>query len=219
MINENNDRGTVSKTVSPPDYQMRLKKLDSFFWPSRRYWETLQEKYIAACEYIRRLEAENAKSGNKLYLRDAAEYARLYHAACRRSSEAEAKISGLEIENGILKKALEELQRVLKPEHAAQFRLANGRFSSTDQMSKSEKCKAAYQMRETGFDDQQIAADLGIAYDSVRKYIRVYEKTLDEDTVWVHQEENPCRWKNVRRSDVVNGAWAQDNSWVVDNTD
>lgn len=219
MTDKNNDRGTVTESASPPDYQIQLKKLDGFFWPNRGYWETLQEKYIIACKYIRRLETENARAGNKWYQRDAAEYAKLYHAACRRASEAEAKASGLEIENGILKKALEELQRVLKPEHAAQLRLANGRFGSTDQMSKPEKCKAAYQMREAGFDDQQIAADLGIAYDSVRKYIRVYEKTLEEDTVWVHQTENPCTYKAVRRSDVVNGAWRQDNSWVVVNTD
>lgn len=219
MTDENNDRGTVSESVSSPDYQMQLKKLDGFFWPNRGYWETLQEKYIIACKYIRRLETENARSGNKWYQRDAAEYAKLYHVACRRASEAEAKASGLEIENGILKKALEELQRVLKPEHAAKLRLANGRFGNTDQMSKPEKCKAAYQMREAGFDDQQIAADLGIAYDSVRKYVRIHEKVLEGETVCVHQLENPYTWKFVPRVDIVNGAWRQDTSWVTADTD
>lgn len=218
MIDENNDRLTI-EPVAPPDYQMHLKNLTGLFWPPRGYFEQLQEKYITACKYIRKLEGDLAKAGNKYYQRDAAEYAKLYHAACRRASEAEAKAAGLEIENGILKKALEELQRVLKPEHAAQLRLANGQFGSADQMSKPEKCKAAYQMREAGFDDQQIAADLGIAYDSVRKYVRIHEKTLEEDTVWVHQMDNPGVYKMVSRGDVLNGVLRQDNSWVAVNTD
>lgn len=152
---------------------MELKSLDGFFWPSRQYFRELQQAYIDACQYIAELEEERAKAGNIYYQQDAKMYAKKYHDKCRELAESEGEKTRLEIENQYMRQTISAYQKALKPEKVLE-RTQSGQFTSD--MTKAQKCKLAADMRAANIPDEEIAEELGIKYDSVRKYVAEHEK-------------------------------------------
>ena len=63
-------------------------------------------------------------------------------------------------------------------------------------MTKDEKCKLVVQMRESGMKDEEIAAELGLKYDSVRKYAALYEKSAKPQDNVSKKEPEKEWWDN-----------------------
>lgn len=128
-------------------------------------------------KYISKLREELAKSGNAYYIAEARKAMKQHKDLLRRLAENEAKVTQLTMDNNYLRARCELYEKSLTQEHKAQ-RLPNGRYYSD--MSKAEKCKMAYDLECEGWKHEQIAEDLGIQYDSVRKYIAEHKKTIEQ---------------------------------------
>lgn len=92
---------------------------------------------------------------------------------------------GRMITTGMIEEWVKEADKIfktetLKPEQIFR-RDTSGKFESD--MTKDEKCKLVVQMRESGMKDEEIAAELGLKYDSVRKYAALYEKNAKPQEV------------------------------------
>ncbi len=175
--------------------------------------EDLQEENEGLYEEIERMRKKIALAGNSYYQEDAKEYAHKYHEVCRKCGELEGKVNALTTENTYLKKVIQMYQDTLKPEQALR-RDMTGKFDSD--MSKDDKCKLVVQMREAGMKDEEIAAELGIKYDTVRKYAALHEKNTGGNDVLVSRDGGRSgRW--VTRSETKNGVWIHDETYKVVN--
>lgn len=136
-------------------------------------------------EYCAELEEKLAKSGNKYYLQDAKRWTSLYDSKCQELATVKADITklirenaGLTEENIRLTKRIGQYEQIMRPKQEIP-RDRSGRFSGGD-MSKEEKCRVAYTMREANYPDTQIAQELGISLESVRKYAGIYERQQEK---------------------------------------
>lgn len=130
---------------------------------------------------IEDLEDENAElrkkialAGNSYYQEDAAKYAKSYHKVCRALAERDAEVTRWKNEAEYWCSMAKQFREKIKPDEA--LRDSEGRFVSDK--PKAEKCKIAYQMDCEGIPHEEIAESLGIATNSVRQYIALYEKTM-----------------------------------------
>lgn len=128
-------------------------------------------------KYISKLREELAKSGNAYYITEARKAMKQHKDLLRRLAENEAKVTQLMMDNNYLRARCELYEKSLTQEHKAQ-RLPNGRYYSD--MSKAEKCKMAYDLECEGWTHEQIADDLGIHYESVRKYIAEHKRMAEK---------------------------------------
>jgi hypothetical protein len=157
--------------------------------------EELQEENEGLYERIEQLRKDRALAGNIYYQQDAKEYAQKYHEVCRKCGTLQGQVNALTTENTYLKSTIKMYQETLKPEQILR-RDTFGRFESD--MTKDEKCKLVVQMRDAGIKDEEIAAELGIKYDSVRKYAALYEKNAKTQEIVKPKEPVKEWWDNEK---------------------
>lgn len=175
--------------------------------------EVLQEENENLYEQIEKMRKKIALAGNVYYQQDAKEYAQKYHEVCRKCGDLQGQVNTLTIENTYMKSTIKMYQESLKPEQILS-RDTTGKFVSD--MTKDEKCELASKMREAGMKDEEIAAELGVKYDTVRKYAALHEKNRQDDDVLVSQDGGRSgRW--VKRSETKNGVWSQNENYQVIN--
>ena len=151
--------------------------------------ESLQEENEILYEQIEKMRKKIALAGNVYYQQDAKEYAQKYHEVCRKCGDLQGQVNALTTENTYLISTIKMYQESLKPEQIFR-RDTSGKFESD--MTKDEKCKLVVQMRDAGMKDEEIAAELGVKYDTVRKYAALYEKsTQTQEKVDNKDTENP----------------------------
>lgn len=161
-----------------------------------------KDDYEHMLSQIEDLQEENAELRHKLalgsnihFIEESKKYIANYNEVCRKCGNLEGQVNALTTENEYLKKTIRMYQETLKPDQIFQ-RDTSGKFESD--MSKDEKCKLVVQMRETGMKDEEIAAELGLKYDSVRKYAAIYEKNIKpKGNVDGKEPEKPW-WHNER---------------------
>ena len=151
--------------------------------------ESLQEENEILYEQIEKMRKKIALAGNVYYQQDAKEYAQKYHEVCRKCGDLQGQVNALTTENTYLISTIKMYQESLKPEQIFR-RDTSGKFESD--MTKDEKCKLVVQMRDAGMKDEEIAAELGVKYDTVRKYAALYEKSAQtQEKVDNKDTENP----------------------------
>ena len=142
--------------------------------------EDLQEENAGLYEEIAELRHKLALESNVNFVEESKKYIANYNEVCRKCGTLQGQVNALTTENEYLKKTVKMYQETLKPEQIFR-RDTSGRFESD--MTKDEKCKLVAQMRDAGMKDEEIAAELGIKYDSVRKYAALYEKNAKPQEV------------------------------------
>lgn len=158
------------------------------------YTAWLEEKLAAARETI-------AMSGNNYYMHDSKEWCKNWNAKLREigelkaekitlEAEKNAEIRRLQLENEWLQEKDEisnqkiaDLQQQLLAYESTGTKIQRtrdekGRFSSN--MSKKEKRKVAYDMKQRGFKWAEIAHQLDIQPDTAKQYVEEYEREWRE---------------------------------------
>ena len=153
----------------------------------------LQEENENLYEQIAELRHKLALESNVNFVEESKKYIANYNEVCRKCGTLEGKVNALTTENEYLKKTIKMYQETLKPEQIFR-RDTSGKFESD--MTKDEKCKLVVQMRESGMKDEEIAAELGLKYDSVRKYAALYEKSAKPQDNVSKKEPEKEWWDN-----------------------
>lgn len=191
------------------DYERLLSQMEDLQEENENLYEQIEKMN----EQIEKMRKKIALAGNVYYQQDAKEYAQKYHEVCRKCGDLQGQVNALTTENTYLRNTIKMYQESLKPEQILS-RDTTGKFISD--MTKEEKCELASKMREAGMKDEEIAAELGVKYDTVRKYAALHEKNRQDDDVLVSQDGGRSgRW--VKRSEAKNGVWSQNENYQVIN--
>lgn len=170
-----------------------------WLFPSQAYWYQL-DAYTAWLEkQVRELREQLGKSGNKHYQRDAAVWGQKWQEKCIEVGELKAENRRKELEIGYLQEHLEQLREELKayqeaeePQIQRKRNDKTGRFVSD--IPKDEKVWKAWDLCRKGYNYAQIARELYVSTDTVKRYIREYEanrEAYEEDP----PEEAPQPWE------------------------
>lgn len=174
--------------------------------------EDLQEENAGLYEEIAELRHKLALASNAHFVEESKKYIANYNEVCRKCGTLEGQVNALQTENTYLKSTIKMYQESLKPEQILR-RDTSGKFESD--MTKDEKCELVVQMREAGMKDEEIAAELGIKYDTVRKYAALHEKNSADDDVLVSPDGGKRVGRWVKRSEIENGVWIYDPNYKI----
>lgn len=184
------------------------------------YAEWLEELLNETAEELNKAEAKIGRAGNSQYMEDAKEWRTHWNAKLRENGELQARLITLEAEkNAEIRRLQLENEWLREKDEISDQKIADlqqqllayestgsktqrtrdekGRFSSN--MSKKEKKKVAYDMRQRGFKWAEIAHRLNVQPDTAKQYVEEYER----------------EWREYRRLGVVNKDDEQQDQSVI----
>lgn len=165
--------------------QFRREDLRKRRWtlPPTQYFIRLDAYAAWLEEQVLHLQRERAQSGNKFYQQDAKEWGKQWNELQRKfgklqaekitlEAEKDAEIRRLKLENEYLQEQLEAYEEAENPKSQRKRNNKTGQFVAD--MPKLDKMWKAYDMDRRGYKHTQIARELNISPETVKRYIRDY---------------------------------------------
>lgn len=167
--------------------------------PGAEYWVRL-DVYAAWLEQtVAGLRKQLAENGNQYYRRDAAKWGQKWQDKCiemgelksqmiTQKAEYEAELRRKDLEIEYLQEQLEAYEEAEQPHSQRKRNSQTGRFVSD--LPRKEKVWKAWDMNRRGYRISQIARELNIHAETVKRYIREYEASrstdeeYDETPIW-----------------------------------
>lgn len=152
--------------------------------PGIEYWVRL-DTYAAWLERtVATLQEQLARDGNQYYRRDAAKWGQKWQDKCieagelqsqliTQKAEYEAELRRKDLEIEYLQEQLEAYEEAEQPQSQRKRNSQTGRFVSD--LPRKEKVWKAWDMNRRGYRISQIANELRIHTETVKRYIREYE--------------------------------------------